>query len=264
MIPKRARGQDVLISPFYFSDNLDALAAQAAAGGARSVERVLKLIQKAQGWPLSLILSRGEINGSKLAPEETQILQELLADGILRPPSLTNAITNTSEHFVFTPHPGAQRQDGAAREIYERTMALVAAIRKGQLLPQHFRIRSPTAILRKLRNDKKIGASTEATHQYKNLVALRVGRMNRIRDNWYEFALIDTPENTKAVDDAISLFEDGEPLSTGVSEEARIALQRDESYIQSLVAASKLRVIDRPALSAQAKAQVEQLMLDLR
>ncbi|MCM2485802.1 hypothetical protein [Burkholderia glumae] len=264
IVPKRARGQDILISPFYFADNLDSLASQAAAGGARSVERILTLIQKAQGWPLSLILARGEINGSKLTPQELQILQDLIADGVLRPPSLSNAKTRRDEHFVFTPHPGAQRLDGAAREIYERTMALVAAVRKGQLLPQQFRIRSPQALLGKLRSAKRIGASTEAAAQYRNLVALRVGRLERVRDDWFEFVLIDEPENIHAVDDAISLFEDGEPLSAGVSEEARIALQRDESYIQSIVAAQKLRSTARPALDAQAHAEMEQLFLDLR
>lgn len=88
--------------------------------------------------------------------------------------------------------------------------------------------------------------------------------MERVRDDWFEFVLIDEPENIHAVDDAISLFEDGEPLSAGVSEEARIALQRDESYIQSIVAAQKLRSTARPALDAQAHAEMEQLFLDLR
>ncbi|AXW04783.1 hypothetical protein CJO82_02395 [Ralstonia solanacearum] len=263
VLPKRARGQDVLVSPFYFADNLDALATQAAAGGARHVERVLELIQKAQGWPLSLIISRGEINGTKLSSDDLQMLRELVADGVLRPPSLTNTLTSTSEYFVFTPHPGAQRLDGAAREIYERTMALVAAVRKGQLLPQRFRIRSPVAILSKLRNTKRIGASTEAAQQYMNLVALRVGKMNRVKDDWYEFVLIDTPENVQAVDDAIALFEDGEPLSMGVSEDARIALQRDESYVQSVIGASKLRVIERPPMTPQIRAEMDQLLLDL-
>lgn len=67
VIPKRARGQDVLVSPFYFADSLDALANHAAAGGAKGVQRVLELIKKAQGWPLSLIISTGGINGTKLA-----------------------------------------------------------------------------------------------------------------------------------------------------------------------------------------------------
>ena len=261
VLPKRARGQNILVSPFYFSDSLDALAAQAAAGSATSVQRVLELLKKAQGWPLSLIIRRGEINGTKLTPTEMQLLQEMVADGILRPPSLRNA--NTDEHFVFTPRPGA-KSTGAQREIYERTMAVVAAVRKGQLLPAQYAIKYPVALLNKLKSQKRISASTEASAQYSNLVTLRVGRLKQAaKAGWFEFELIDTPENVQAVSDAISLFQSGDTLSSGVSEDARIALQRDESYIQSLLAASALRATPRPVLDEAARAEMEQLFLDL-
>lgn len=81
---------------------------------------------------------------------------------------------------------------------------------------------------------------------------------------WYQFHLIDTPENVQAVNDAITIFQTGEPLSAGISEEARLALQRDESYVQSILAATALRQTPRPALNEQAKAEMEQLLLDLK
>lgn len=265
VLPKRARGQDVLVSPYYFADSLDALANHAAAGGARGVQRILDLLKRAQGWPLSIIVNTGEINGTKLTPSELQLLGEMVADGVLRPPSLRNTATNTEEHFVFTPKAGARSLDGSAREIYERTMAVVAAVRKGQLLPSRFAIRSPSAILNKLLTYKRIGASTEAALQYTNLVTLRVGRLvPGLRSGWFEFQLIETPENIQAVTDALSIFQGSEPLSTGVSEEARIALQREESYIQSIVASSGLRQTARPVLDEQARAEMEQLFLDLK
>lgn len=263
VLPKRARGQDILVSPFYFADSLDVLAQQAAAGGAKSIAKVLDVIKKAQGWPMSLVIATGEVNGHKLTAAEISLLKEMVSDGVLRPPSLTLAKTGTSEHFIFTPAPGAKRLDGAAREIYERTMALVAAVRKGQLLPENYRIRSPRALLNKLRTHKFIRASTEAAAQYSNLVTLRVGRLNRVQGDWYKFELIDTPENLRAVDDAIRMFEDGEPV-LGVNEEARIALQKDETYIQSLVSATKLRSTARPALDPESRHQYDQLLLDLR
>lgn len=263
VVPKRARGQDVLVSPYYFADSLDALASHAAAGGAGVVQRLLDLLKKAQGWPLSMIRKRGEINGTKLSPTELQLLEEMVADGVLRPPSLRNPTVN--EHFVFTPRPGAGVMNGSTREIYERTMAIVAAVRKGQLLPSRFAIKYPAALLDKLATDKKIGASTEAALQYTNLVTLRVGKLVPLpRTGWYEFQLIDTPENVQALQDAISIFRSGEPLSSGVSDDARIALQRDETYIQSIVASTALRQIARPPLDEQARAQMEQLLLDLR
>ena len=211
-----------------------------------------------------MILQRGEINGSKLDKAELQILGELVADGVLRPPSLRNTKANTDEHFVFTPRPGSKGLDGSAREVYERTMAIVAAVRKGQLMPSRYAIRSPVAILNKLKYYKKIGASTESAHQYMNLVTLRVGRLNPTsRAGWYEFVLNDAPENVQALDDAIALFQEGEPLSSGVSDEARIALQRDESYIQSMLASSALRSTQRAPLDEQARSEMDQMLLDL-
>lgn len=265
VVPKRARGQDILVSPYYFADSLDALANQAAAGGAKGVQRVLELLKKAQGWPLSMILRRGEINDTKLTKVELQILGEMVADGVLRPPSLRNTKTNIDEHFVFTPRPGSKAMDGTSREIYERTMAIVAAVRKGQLMPSEYAIRYPQAILRTLRDKKKIGASTESALQYTNLVTLRVGRLNpTAKAGWYEFVLIDTPENIQAVNDAISLFQEGAPISSGVSDDARIALQRDESYIQSILSSSKLRATARPALDEETQSQMDLMLLGLK
>ena len=259
VIPKRARGQDILISPYYFNDSLDALANQAAVGGAKSIAHLLSLLKKAQGWPLSLIVARGEINGTKLTATELILLNELIADGVLKPPSLQNPTTN--EFFVFTPKPGHNRLTGATREIYERTMAVVAAVRKGQLLPSKFAIRSPGAILNSLLINKRIKANSEAISQYTNLVTLRVGKLVQKSAGWYEFELIDAPENIQAIRDAIAIFDDGEPLTQGVNEEARIALQRDETYIQSLVSASKLKELARPEMDDQAKYEMEQILL---
>lgn len=265
VLPKRARGQDILVSPFYFADSLDALANHAAAGGARGVQRVLDLLKKAQGWPLSMIINTGEINGTKLTATELQLLREMVADGVLRPPSLRNTQSNIDEHFVFTPIPGARAMGGAAREIYERTMAIVAAVRKGQLLPSQYAIRSPVRLLETLRDNKMIRASTEASLQYTNLVTLRVGRLvSTGSSGWHQFHLIETPENMQAVNDAITIFRTGEPLSAGVSEEARIALQRDEHFVQSILASAALRQTLRPALNEEAKAEMEKLLLDLK
>jgi hypothetical protein len=65
--------------------------------------------------------------------------------------------------------PGKARMSGANREIYEKAMALAAAVRKGQLLPEAYRIRSPQALLTALEERKSIKANTEAAHQYRNL-----------------------------------------------------------------------------------------------
>ncbi|WP_210237774.1 hypothetical protein, partial [Mesorhizobium sp. M00.F.Ca.ET.216.01.1.1] len=111
-------------------DNLDALASLAAAGSAKKIEKIISIVKSTQGWPLSIILKTGEVNGTKLDASELALLQSLVADGILKPPTIKNVATGTIEHFIFTPKPGKARLDGANRIIFERSMALAAAVRK--------------------------------------------------------------------------------------------------------------------------------------
>jgi hypothetical protein len=261
VVPKRARGQAILVSPTYFADSLDHLADMAAAGNSKRIQKLLQMLKSAQGWPLSVVIQSGEINGTKLDAVEMQLLKSLVADGILRPPTIER--TGGKEHFIFTPRPGKTRLDAANREIYERAMALVAAVRKGQLLPDRYRIRYPVALLSKLRDQKVIGASSEAAKQYKALASLRVGKLVKTQGDMYQFQLIDTEENRKAVDEAIALIETGAMSQGSVKEEARIALQQDEKYVQSLVAAHKFREIEKPQLDEEGKREVEQLLLGL-
>ena len=70
----KARGKDILISPFYFADNLDSLADAAASSGASAISSVLKKVKDNQGWPLSLVGLHKEIGGVKLSPTEVATL----------------------------------------------------------------------------------------------------------------------------------------------------------------------------------------------
>ena len=260
MNPGNYQRATILVSPAYFADNLDSLAELAASGGARRIEKLLKLISSSQGWPLSMIEKQAELNGTKLSSDELSILLGLVSDGVLKPPSIERP-NKKAEHFVFTPRPGKIRLNATNREIYERAMGLVAAVRKGQLLPEQYRIRSPEAILSALRDRKKIGANSEAAHQYRNLVSLRVGRLQKLQGDRYQFVLIDTPENLKAVDEALSLIRYGGTIHHGVNQEAFIALTQDEKYIQSIAASAKFREIGKSELKPDEKAEIEQLLL---
>jgi hypothetical protein len=59
--------------------------------------------------------------------------------------------TKKQETFIFTPRPGNIKLNAANREIYERAMALVSCVRKGQLLHDKYRIRLPVRILESLK-----------------------------------------------------------------------------------------------------------------
>ncbi|PTP82934.1 MULTISPECIES: hypothetical protein [Vibrio] len=256
----RKRGKDILASPFYFADNLDGLADLSAKVGSSDISRVLDVIKLNQGWPLSMIISRAELGGTKLTETQKNLLVQLCSEGILKPPSIK--FNNKQESFIFTPKPGSARLDVTNREVYERAMALVSCVRKGQLLADHYKIKYPASILRKLRDSGYIGANSEAQTQYRNLVVLKVGFLVKTYGDRCQFRLDrDQPENVEAVNLAISLLETGELANMDVQKEAQLALSKDETYIQSIISSAELKKREKVILDAAASEQFEQLIL---
>lgn len=254
----RARGRSIIASPFYFSDNLDELADVTARVGADDIATVLEVIKSNQGWPLSLIQKRLELGGHKLTQEQMQLLVHLCAEGVLKPPSIE--FKNSRETFVFTPKPGGNRLDSSNREIYERAMALVSCVRKGQLLAEQYRIKMPVRILEVLRDQGYIGSSSEAVNQYRNLVFLRVGHLKHVAGDRYQFHLTPGEENRAALDLAIGLLRTGELANLDVRQEAKLALSKDEKYIQSIISAAELKGRGQVALQGDSADQFEQLI----
>ncbi|MFI4987547.1 MAG: hypothetical protein ACHQF3_08905 [Alphaproteobacteria bacterium] len=249
----------MLISPFYFADNLDGLADAAAAVGADAIQSTLEKVKNNQGWPLSLIASSREIGGVKLSQTELTLIEKLSEEGIIRPPTIKFGAQ--SQSFVFTPKPGKTRLNAANREIYERAMALVSAVRKGQLLPDQFEIHSPVRILEVLRDRGYLRSNSEARDQYQNLVVLRVAFLKSVGYHRWQLHLNNTPENRAALDLAINLLRTGSLANMEVNQEARIALTKDEEYIQSLISASELKRRQKQVKDEQAVYEFEQLLL---
>ncbi len=101
----QARGRDILISPFYFADNLEGLADAAAAAGASAISSVLKKVKDNQGWPLSLVGRNKEIGGVKLSSTEVALIQKLSAEGVIKPPTIK---FGTKQEFIrIHPAPGS-------------------------------------------------------------------------------------------------------------------------------------------------------------
>lgn len=258
----RKRGKDILASPFYFADNLDGLADLSARVGSEDISKVLDVIRRNQGWPLSMALTQGELGGTKLTDTQKMLVLQLCSEGILKPPSIK--FNNQQESFIFTPKPGNKRLDATNREIYERAMALVSSVRKGQLLADNYKIKYPVAILRKLRDSGYIGANSEAQLQYRNLVVLKVGFLVKIDNERCEFRLdSDQPENIEAVNLAISLLETGDLANMDVNKEAQLALSKDETYIQSIISSAELKNREIIKLDESATEQFEQLILGI-
>ena len=236
----------------------------AARGDAPSVRKLLQLISKNQGLPLSSIIKEQSLGGTQLSPDEISLLQGLAQEGIIKPPSIIRP-NKKEEHFIFTPAPGKARLSTANREIYEKGMAIAAAVRKGQLLPEAYRIHSPQALLYQLRERKWIGANTEAAHQYRNLAVLGVGRLERISGGFHRFHLIDVPENVEAVDIAKTLLQGERPADMEQDKDARLLLSESDSYVKSHLSSATLRnpKTQKPILSRRAKNEMEQLLLAL-
>lgn len=255
----KARGKDILISPFYFADNLDGLADIVAGAGAPSLEAALRKIKGNQGWPMSLVLATGEIGGVKLTTTELGLVEKLAQEGVVKPPTIKFGAR--SESFLFTPKPGRSRLNAANREIYERAMALISAVRKGQLLADSYRIKSPLRILEVLRDKGHLGANSEANAQYHNLVVLRVATLKQTSPGMWQLHLNRTAENEAALKLAIELLRTGSMAGMEVDKDARIALSKDEEYIQSLISSAELKKRKKQIQDEQANYEFEQLMM---
>ncbi|MGH0425692.1 hypothetical protein [Bacillus pretiosus] len=260
IINKRSRGKDILLSPVYFSENADLFTDLVAKSGAATVKKILTLIKNAQGIPLHVIEAQKEINGTKLTDAEILLLKSLAHDSIIKPPSIKTTHAGVN-YFLFTPKPGSARLSPTKREIYERAMALVSAVRQGQYLPEKYAIRSPFALLRKLKNYHEIRANTEAFEQYKQLTVLKVGRLEQVATDWYKFVLIDTPENIDALELAIDLVSMGEGKGLEIDEDVRLAIRQGQTYVESLVSANKLKEKESVELSEEHQEEVDNLFL---
>lgn len=242
LVRHRARGRDIILSPTYFAENAATFADLVASSGAETVRRAMESVRKLQGVPLSLIESGTvTIDGRTLPPDEVRILKRLAQEGAVKPPSIKTGHAG-EQHFLFTPTPTGAALPITKRDIYERAMNLVAAVRQGQFLPKKYAIQRPGAVLYVLLRDGRLArGTTEANEQYRNLVQNRVARLVPSGHGYAELHLIDTPENREALKIALALVDEGAATGVEVDEQARHALQQDQQYLESIVASGQLR-----------------------
>ncbi len=257
-IGKRARGRDMMLSPVYFPEHGEAFADLAAGAGSGIVARVISILAKNQGWPLKLIRETGRIGEIPLSPDEIGVITELAKEGFSPPPMIRTKHSGAN-YFIFGPKPGLPNLPPQKRHIYEAAMALLAAVRQGQLLAKKYRIRMPQSLLQALKERKWLRANTEALEQYKQLVVLRLGRLVPTGgSNWYRFELIETPENLEAVDMALLLAR-GAQLPLAANEEIAIALQKGQEYVESLVSRQTLVKEAPVSIDPQVRERIDNL-----
>jgi len=261
IIEKRARGRDMLVSPVYFSENPAAFADLTAGSGSSRVSSVLKKLSRNQGWPLALIKKNRAVGEERLSKEEMEIISAIASEGFSSPPSIKTS-HHGQNYFLFTPKPGATHIVPSRRHIYESAMALVAAVRQGQLLPEEYRIKYPSALLRSLRDKKYLRANTEALEQYRMLGMLRVGRLRPMGGSWFRFELIENQDNLDAVKMAIQLV-DGEDVVNASDPEITIAFQKGQEYTDSLLGRRMLVEQEKVTLSPELRDEVDNYLLKI-
>ncbi|WAC12410.1 hypothetical protein [Dyadobacter pollutisoli] len=260
ILTKRARGKNILLSPLFFSENADVFADLTARAGSTKIKRILELVKSAQGLPLSIIESTMRINENSISIDDLNILKRLAADGAVRPPSIKT--THSGENFfIFSPSPGNSKLNPAKREIYERAMAIVASVRQGQFLAKQFRIYSPVALLKALKRNGYLKSTSETFEQYHQLAVIKVGKMVKVSGDRYQFHLVSSEENTAALDLAISLIDTGNIVNMEINDNAILALQKDQTYIESIISSNNLRTHATIALDEETMQEFDNILL---
>ena len=258
---RRYRGRDIAVNPSFFAENSHIFADHVAASGSTSVSTLLSALRENQGWPLGVIETTSHLGETPVVAGQVGLLRRLAEDGIIKPPTITAKGSGTN-HFLFTPTPSPSHLAPSKRDVYEKAMAIVAAIRQGQLLPQKYAIRNPKAVLHKLKSDLRLSTpTTEFAHQYANLVHLRIGRLNPVGNGYAEFQIVPTEENKEALDMAYDLVTAGGVSGYEVDDDARRALQQDLQYVESLVASAQMRQREVVSISEEQQYELDNLFL---
>lgn len=261
LIERRSRAKNILLNPSYFSENADIFSDHVAKCGAKTIKKTLEIIRLSQGWPLSLIEKNQEINGTKIGLDEIALLKRLAQEGAVKPPSITTAHAGNN-HFIFTPTPGAANISPLKREVYERALAIVSAVRQGQLLPNKFRIRSPGALLYKLKTELKLAPTSDYADQYQNLVHLRVAKLEILDKGYRQLKIIDRPENREALNIAYNLVQGTHTSTLGTDTEAANAMTGPQEYVESLVSSKLMREKEIVKLNDETNAELGQILLE--
>jgi hypothetical protein len=164
---------------------------------------------------------------------------------------------------MFTPTPGYMNVSPLKREQYERALAVVSAIRQGQLLPNKFAIRRPGALLNKLRTELQLSPTTDYGEQYQNLVHLRLARLVDVGKGYKQLQIIDTPENRESVDIAYQLVTGGVSHETVVDKDVIEAMTGSQEYVESLISSQEMRARETITVTGESGHEMQQLILQM-
>ncbi|MBW4493230.1 MAG: hypothetical protein KME26_09120 [Oscillatoria princeps RMCB-10] len=180
-----------------------------------SVAKLLETLTANQGFPLSSFLN-----------SDSPVVSDAILTGVVMPVIIQGS--TGKQEFIFAPRGGLQPEE---RTIMEKARSILASVRYGQNFAAGRPINYPRAILRKLRDNKRFGKGHPDLHtQYSLLTEKLIGRPVKEGFGW-NFEIIDTPENMKALDIAIDMLEIGESPTVKLNIEAQKALLSPHGYL---------------------------------
>lgn len=189
-------GGDILYSPLTVDEKPSALLTLAQQYPEDQIVQVLKRVQGYQGVPIE-----------KLSEVNKNFASQAMRLGALCPVQITSGMPGKT--FLFMPRGGLRREE---RVILEKARAILACVRYGEHYAQIRPIHFPLAILETLRDRKSFKRSrSDFPEQYGLLVIQQIGRIepDKWRSGFFNFHLIDTPENMLALNIAIELLQTG-------------------------------------------------------
>jgi len=211
-------GSRILYSPLYGDNNPEKAHALVKKYGDSRITDLIGRIDASQGIPVKHL-------------SEDPILRDAILAGLVLAPSVRD------EKFVFTPQQGTAPEETV---VLDKARAILACVRYGQHFAGITRIFSPRAIIDKLVDKKRLAPHSEHAEQYGLLVKKGVGRVERIGDRW-QFSIIDTDDNMKALRTARDLLDTGTGISQAVDDSIRLqVLNPPGSYQTPVVERTKL------------------------
>jgi hypothetical protein len=90
---------------------------------------------------------------------------------------------------------------------------------------------------------------------------LRIATLADAGNGFKQLQIIDTEENKEALDIAYKLVDSGAAKGLEVDEDARKAIQEDQSFVESLVSTGKLRRTKKVALNEGQQQELDLIFL---
>lgn len=201
------------------------------------VGNLLKTLTANQGLPLSSELLQGK-----------RVIDDAIITGVLMPVKVEG--TTGEQAFLFAPKGGLTQEE---RVIMDKARAILACVRYGENFAAGRPIFNPRAILQQLLNQKRFRhGHPDLLSQYGLLVKKQIGRPIAEKNGRWNFEIIDTQENLRALSMAVEMLEIGEAPTARMNIRAQKALLNPMTYLGPGPTRTRLANTISPSTETQA------------